>query len=266
MTISRAPWSEADRNIIREFYPAGGAALCLGKLSSKRTHAAVIQAARAMKIRAPEVCRHMPHKWPSNEHIDAAIRSTYQNMPTRGDITALCTRVCRPRYWVQKRAAMLGAALPRYNTPWSNAEIVILDLNSHRPPRRIQRELRREGFSRSIAAIVHKRTQMQLLPHDGIYTGCQLAGLMGVKDTKIYTLIKRGMLQANRAGSARNPAQGDIYEITDNQIRDFIMQYPGEFDHRRVDKFWFIDLLTHPIKKRKSTFKRDEKDEQETEM
>lgn len=40
------------------------------------------------------------------------------------------------------------------------------------------------------------------------------------------------------------PAQGgDIYFIRDKWVRDFILAYIAEIDIRKVDKYWFVDLL-----------------------
>lgn len=244
------PWTEEHKQIIQQHYPVGGADLCVLKLGNSRTREAVLLIAKRLKVRAPDqppVYKRAPIL--STEHIDAEILRTYQKSPARGDINKLCARICRTRHWVNKRANKLGVMIPQSDSKWTNAEIITVELNAHRPPRRIQRELKKAGFSRSIAAIVHKRHQMKMLPPDGIYNAKQLAGLMGVSQNKVLNLIRRGLLRAKPLGRNR---PDDIHEIQETWVRDFFITYPGEFDHRKVDKFWFIDLLTNPLQRRRT--------------
>jgi len=53
------------------------------------------------------------------------------------------------------------------------------------------------------------------------------------------------MLRATRRGTDRTEAQGsDTYWITHPAVRDFVLRYPDEIDLARVEKIWFVDLVT----------------------
>jgi hypothetical protein len=62
---------------------------------------------------------------------------------------------------------------------------------------------------------------------------------------KITYWINRKMLVATRRGTARSESQGgDTYWITHRAVREFVLRYPDEIDLRKVEKWWFLDLVT----------------------
>jgi hypothetical protein len=62
---------------------------------------------------------------------------------------------------------------------------------------------------------------------------------------KVLAWIRRGILAAERRGTNRTQRQGgDIWWISDRAVRRFILRYPEEIDLARVEKIWFLDLLT----------------------
>jgi hypothetical protein len=53
------------------------------------------------------------------------------------------------------------------------------------------------------------------------------------------------MLHATRRGTDRTEAQGgDSYWITHKAVRDFVLRCPDEIDLAKVEKMWFLDLVT----------------------
>ena len=53
------------------------------------------------------------------------------------------------------------------------------------------------------------------------------------------------MLRATRRGTERTERQGgDTYWIAHKAVHAFVLTYPDEIDLRKVEKWWFLDLLT----------------------
>jgi hypothetical protein len=55
---------------------------------------------------------------------------------------------------------------------------------------------------------------------------------------------KRLPLRVWHAGEQQN---GDIYLIREKDVRRFILEHPTEIDLRKVDRLWFLDLLTNGL-------------------
>ena len=73
---------------------------------------------------------------------------------------------------------------------------------------------------------------------------CLTIRAIGVDDHCITRWIGLGYLQAKRRGTDRTPQQGgDIWYIKDRWVRDFVVDHVNEIDIRKVDKYWFVDLL-----------------------
>lgn len=239
------PWTPEETEIVRINYPKGGAILCLKHLRG-RTHDAVKFKARSLRVKAPTYIREKRGRWASTETIDAQIRRVYGSTPTKDSVRDLASRVMRPRWWVAKRAAQLGVSVLPHEPRWSKFELMILDINVHKSIAKIQQQLKKSGYHRSVASISSKRSKLDLISRngDGVYNGNQLAGLMGVHPSTVTKKwIRRGMLRAK--------AQDNGFEIRDVDVREFVINFTGEFDIRRVDKFWFVDMLACPIKERK---------------
>ena len=69
---------------------------------------------------------------------------------------------------------------------------------------------------------------------------------LGVDDHFITRAIETKKLRAQRRGTHRTNRQGgDIYFIRDAWVRNYILNYINEIDIRKVDKYWFVDILTN---------------------
>jgi len=53
--------------------------------------------------------------------------------------------------------------------------------------------------------------------------------------------IEKGLLKASKKGTKR---ENDEWHIEDRHIRQFIVENVGIIDIRKVDKVWFVELLT----------------------
>ena len=186
-------------------------------------------------------------KWRPDAQIDAVIRHAY-TLAVQGNDRQAIKRASQtlgwPRYAVIQRAAELGLARIK-ELDWSLEEIAILRANTQYGHLVIRRRLAEAGFKRSRTAIVIKRKRLDLVrAYDG-YSATQLAGLMGIDAHFIVDAIKRGWLGGERRGTARTEKQGgDTYFIKQAAVKTFLFAHPEQWDLRKVDQRWFLDLLT----------------------
>lgn len=246
---ARRFWTMREEKLLREHYPQGGVAICLPQLPG-RTAMAIYNHAAILDLRAPATQKpdFRRQRWKSSEHIDAAIRRAYQRTPTKGDINALALAVSRPRWWVSKRATKLGLVATRFKAPaWTEHERDIVRDNFHRTLRTIQRMLERAGFRRTETAISVMGKRLGAPREDPRHvTASGLAALMGVDPKVVTRWIGQGWLKARRRGTDRTSAQGaDQHWIHLRDVRAFIVDNAAAVDIRKVDKFWFIDLVAH---------------------
>ena len=167
------------------------------------------------------------------EEQDATIRRRYDSRPQT--ITDLARLFHLPRHAIRQRAQLLGVA--RCKEPrWTAEEEAYLERNLCRLSIvTLARKLRR-----SETAVVLKAKRLGIRKSDEGYTSRSLALAFGVDDHKIVQWIDRGMLKAARRHTER--AQ-DMYLITDGAVRDFVAKHPLEFDLRKVDQLWFIEVM-----------------------
>jgi hypothetical protein len=185
-------------------------------------------------------------KYKPTAPIDELIRDAYRKQRT-GDRSAL-GKVSRdigwPRDAVCKRGAELGVARVK-ELPWSRAEEDILERFGHMSPSGLQRQLATAGFHRSIGAIQVKLNRNRVKQNLDGYSACKLADAFGVDVHKVLLWIRRGLLRATRRGTDRLVTQGgDIFWIPRREVKRFVLRAPEEIDLGRVEKIWFLDLLT----------------------
>jgi hypothetical protein len=157
-----------------------------------------------------------------------------------------CSRKLQvPRWAINRRAAVLGLA--RVKEPkWSADEVRILERFGHLADAVIQRKLKSEGFHRSASAIGMKIKRLHIRQNLEGYSGNALASAFGVDRHKITYWINCKMLNATRRRAERPKSQGgDAYWITHTDVRKFVLRHPDEVDLRKVEKWWFLDLVTN---------------------
>lgn len=238
-------WTVPEVNLVRESYGLQGGIDMLCKYLPHRTRGVIMQRGAKLGIRAYRQPRQR-NRWPHDEHIDQAIRFVYQNNPQKAAIRALAEKLSRPRWWVSKRAAALGLAVPRYKEqPWSEREMAILESYHHRSLPVIARTLKKAGFRRTETAIAVKRKRLHLsAKNPDVYTATELGGLMGVDRGTVAHWVEKFGLTATRKKTARTEKQGgDPYEIKRSILRRWVGDNAARVDLRKVDRFWFIDLL-----------------------
>jgi len=178
--------------------------------------------------------------------VDERIRSAYLRQ-RKGDRSAL--KAARQELgWSKSAIARRGAELcltRAKEQPWRQAEEDILQKHGHRTAVAIQQRLARAGYRRSCAAIQVKLVRLRIKRNLDGYSGCALAAAFGVDAHKVCRWINRGLLRAMRRETERTPQQGgDMWWIPASSVRKFVMNAPEEIDLARVEKFWFLDLVT----------------------
>jgi hypothetical protein len=185
-------------------------------------------------------------RWPITPEIHEQIKKTYQAMTGNGEVASLAARLGYPRWTIARYARSQGWVATQLKEPnWSDQECTILEKRAYLSPERIQIHLRKAGFSRTVTAIVLKRKRMRWPKNLGGMSAHQLAECLGVDPHFVTRAIKDGRLRATMRGTHRTAKQGgDIYFIKDKAIRAYIVENINEIDIRKVDKFWFVDMLT----------------------
>lgn len=239
-------WTGREEKLLREHFPSGGLAACLPHLPG-RSAGAIYQHANVIGLVSPaaKIAPRGP-RWSTTEHIDAFIRREYPASCEKGAVAALASRLGRPRWWVSRRAVALGLVPPRRKeAPWSAAELDIVGENGHRDPQAIGAILKRRGFARTATAIIVKLKRLGIDRADPDHmTACQLAGVMGVDAKTVTRWIDKGWLKAGRRGTDRVAAQGgDQWWIHHKDVARFIVENTAAVDLRKVEKFWFVDVL-----------------------
>jgi hypothetical protein len=185
---------------------------------------------------------------PETPENDALIRDAYARSRLhndRGAITRLAARLGRRVWTVRRRGAQLGLARVK-ERPWSEAELAIIEHYAWQSDRSIVRRLRAAGFSRTEAA-VHLKIQREKLKEgvDG-YSQRQLAEALGASPHTLRLWARQGWLRGTRRGTERTDSQGaDMLYFSRAVVRSFVMKHPDEIDLWKVEKFWFLDLLTN---------------------
>lgn len=240
-------WTTKEERILREHYPKDGPEFCLGLLPG-RTLYAIYGHAGLLGLRHKRYSASPRKRWETDEHIDRAIIDCYRNNPQKNAVRELAERIRRPRWWVLKRATALGLKTPRLKEPpWSEAEKELLEKCAHKSPEAIWKIFRRHGFQRTETAIVMKRKRLRCDTVDiDHYTCRQLAREFGVDDKVVAGWINKGWLKAGKRGTKRLSRQGgDMWWIRRKDIKSFVAENASQIDLRKVDKIWFIDLLTN---------------------
>lgn len=109
--------------------------------------------------------------------------------------------------------------------------------------------LKDRGFHRSEKAVSSKRLKERInkdVDRDQETLGYTPTGLsreLGVHHTTVQKYVRTGLLKAK-------PQDPDgikpILRITRKEVRRFLIQHPEHWDHKRVDRYWLVDILTRP--------------------
>jgi len=193
-----------------------------------------------------------PEKYTITPEGDELIKQLYAEkvgMDRKSHVKALAEQLGVPPWKVSRRASALGVLFsPRAEAPWSEEELACLKENAHWSPVVIARNMRKAGFQRSATAIKIKMTRLggkEVVLNGESFTSRGLGRLFGVDSQAVVRWIDRGLLIAERMGTARTEAQhGDIWRIKREDVRRFVLAHVNVIDFRKIaDRWWFVELV-----------------------
>ncbi len=177
--------------------------------------------------------------------MDREILFTYSiNTDNKPRLINLAKKFNMPRWALYQRALKIGAVTSsQQKKPWTDEEIKILESNARYAPLTIKKKLAKAGFQRSIASIVLKRKRMRLLSNMGGMSASLCAEFLGVDLHWLLNYMRQGLLKAEKI---RQDRQGKVnYYIKEKDLRKFIIDNPDLIDLRRVEKYYFIELVAN---------------------
>ena len=137
-------------------------------------------------------------------------------------------------------------ARDRINRPWEEKEIDILENHGEKSLQVIRGKLKRCGFSRSLSAIETRLALLRVRATRTEYiTLADFSVRMGYEDTMAARRWeKSGLIKSRKqVMTERNNGNGFRY-VSRKSIRDFLLNHPAAYDHRRIDWIWALDILT----------------------
>jgi len=194
----------------------------------------------------PKSCK--PRKWPPvTPALHNEIKRLYQRKEDcSGEVAAFAKRHGLPRWKVTRYAQEKGWCRKQKKEPdWSAGELNILKRHARHHPHHIRMVLKKNGYTRSINGIAIKRKRMRMLQDLGGDSANRLAMCLGIDRGGVIRAIKAGKLKAERRIQERTPQQGgNAWFIREKDIRDYLIENINEIDLAKVDKYWFVDILT----------------------
>ena len=177
--------------------------------------------------------------------MDQEIHHTYSiNTDSRPRIINLAKKFNVPRWAVYQRALKIGAVTSAHQKrPWTDEEISILEKYARCEPQTIKRKLKKAGYERSMASIVLKRKRMRFLSNLNGMSACLCAEFLGVDLHWVLNHINTGSLKAEVIRRDREGKSN--YFIREKELRRFIITNPDRIDLRKVEKYYFIELVAN---------------------
>lgn len=254
-------WTEDEIAILREVYPKAGAAAVRARLPAPgRGLGGICIKARALDVPGPgRETRQNNQRRPRNDpDIDEWIRENWPLLKGRGAVVDAASRLEKhlaalgrptqiPRWWLSKRALVLGMAdvAHKKEPKWSAAELELLKKVPLHSPDRCAAIFTANGFRRTATSIVvkSKRVGLSRRYHETL-SGRAAALILGVDVQTVTAWCVAGDLPAGRRGSQRLPQQGgDPWSIERPVLRQWIIDHLERIDIRKVEKFSFVELL-----------------------
>lgn len=248
-------WTAEEDAIIRRLYPAGGATACvleLSKIGSAKAHTRSVYL-RASTLRVRFEGQNGGRKVRvrvDDAGIDDKIQAGWPMLAGRGAVTRFADELGVPRSFLTDRAIRLGLTMPhRKEPPWTAAEEALMSRVPLHNPDRASAVFREHGFCRTPTSIVIRAKRLGISRRrKDVFSGTSAAKVLGV-DTKTFSSwCIAGHVKAERRGTSRLPQQGgDVWSITPENLRRFVLDNLERIDIRKVEKFAFVDLLTRVL-------------------
>lgn len=245
----KVPWTDRETEIVKAVYPTGGyaavAAAILAECGIERSVNSMRGAVKREKLR--RVGRTYIQQ-PTNPDIDACIERAYRN--GKPDVHALARRLGRTHGWTKWRARELGVAKGLPDTVWTAAEEALLESLAERgyTVSVMYRKFRAAGYKRTLTAIRQRVGRMGLSFERDFWNASDVGKAFGRDGKDVLRWIEKGWLKAKQG---RGPSVDDLpplerklmWQVKPAHLRDFMLRYPHEWDHRRMQKEVLLDVL-----------------------
>ena len=190
----------------------------------------------------------MHPRWKLTPEIEKALSRIYSDPIEHrsGALNRLSARLAIPSWRLGRWARDLGLyQIVRKQPDWSPRELALLEANAHLGLDRIALKLRKAGFTRTATAIQLKMKRDRIEPDREVYTARQVAIGLGVDAKTMTRWIALGRIRAFKKGTRRTELQGgDHWLVSAGALRRFVAENLGEIHLGKVDKAWFVSLLT----------------------
>lgn len=185
------------------------------------------------------------NKWVITPEMHRRIEQVYKTNTGNNEVNELAERLGLPRWKVTRYAMSHGwIAKQKGSSSWTIPELEVLQKLARYTPVVIQHRMSEKGYQRSINSIVLKLKRMKMRQNINGHSSLDVAQCLGVDAHFVTRAIKLGKLRATRRGTARTERQGgDHWYILDQNLRKYVFEYLDEIDIRKVDKYWFVDLI-----------------------
>lgn len=182
---------------------------------------------------------------------DRIIRDIYEKRSGKYKTYAAYAKVLGyPRHTVATHARRDLGLEPNQKEPnWSAEELKYIYLWSWMTPHMLWLRFQKMGFKRSQTAIRLKYKRLRLHTSRSWLTATELASALGEDGHKVVRWIKRGLLFAHwreyeRSERRNGHGHDGSYVIHYKAIRRFMLMNPTEIDLRKVDQYFFFDIIT----------------------
>jgi len=195
-------------------------------------------------------------KYKFTDEIDARICEMYShpnaklNKNFQGGIPgvkAYAAEIGWPHWVICKRAVELGVSRIK-EKPWNQEELNTLDELAHYCPHVIAQKFKEHGFRRTAASVGVMRNKRWAHKGAPWYSGHALATLMGVDAHQVDRVwVPLGLtftLKGTERGKRNKKQGGDTRLFYRDEIRRFLIEHPEEIDLLKVDKMWFLEIVT----------------------
>ncbi len=241
-------WSEEEQNVIRRYFPNGGAAACLARLPEHRTASGVYGQAKKLGVKGKAApAEHRRHL--ATPELDERIRDGWRELDSRrkGAVADLAARLQVPRWWLSKRLTALGLTIRhKKEPPWTAAEDALMAKAPLHQPDKAAAMFREHGFQRSPTAIVVRAKRLDLSRRAARpeYSATKAASILGVDSKFVTARILSGELPAAKREDRRLAQQGgSAWDIKPADLRRWAIANIDVIDLRKVDKVPFVLLI-----------------------
>lgn len=205
-------WTDAETDILRRYFPDGGAAACLARLPEHRTLSGVYGQAKKLGVNSKGVpAERRRHR--ITPELDDDIRKGWQQMDAgrKGAVAELAHRLGMPRWLLTKRMIVLGLTVRHKKEPnWTAAEDALMRKVPLHQPDKAAEIFRQHGFQRSPTAIVVRAKRLDLSRRTSReeLSATKVVAILGVDGKFVTARILAGDLPARKRDDRRLAQQG----------------------------------------------------------